>query len=116
MRISDWSSDVCSSDLCTLAPGSLHVGVQAKRGFACSSAARLTHGWMQHRRTAGAWLATGSWCTPCPQWPRHAEYGGPIDRTEVAAVERGRTPVPQTEQFALGKTAAWRPPTHRPTT
>src|SRR3546814_9958576 len=33
MRISDWSSDVCSSDLCYLEAGTLHVELMG-RGFA----------------------------------------------------------------------------------
>src|SRR3546814_14651271 len=33
MRISDWSSDVCSSDLCRRFPGHIAVGIDAREGY-----------------------------------------------------------------------------------
>src|SRR3546814_8492435 len=80
MRISDWSSDVCSSDLLPLAPFAGEIALIASRASVaadCSAARRLAPGALTVMSSAGMEHSTSNiWlcAAPCVTTKRSEEH------------------------------------------
>src|SRR3546814_15924248 len=109
MRISDWSSDVCSSDLNIFQPPGKHLVMQSRVkgrdcGFSSACSARFPEpGFLPlwpgtarkscHHLGSPCWPAISGICSePCPGWARSAEaIGGSLGGYAGPPVDGGRT-------------------------